>query len=268
MLKRPKLIAVDLDGTLLNGKSELTVRNRDSLRRAIECGAHVSISTGRMYPSALPFVKALGTGSPCIFYNGALIREPQSGKTLYERGLGEELTSEIVDMYCGRGWYVQIYSDDTLYVMDDGDPRCKQYERISKMKAVPLGDNFCRFRADSAKLLGVASGREHREEMFSVTSSAFEGRVHVSTSWSTYVEMVHVEVNKARALERLANELGIAREDVMAIGDGGNDREMIKWAGIGVAMSGAAEATKAEADIIAPSNDSDGVAVVVDEFFV
>jgi Cof subfamily protein (haloacid dehalogenase superfamily) len=264
---RPKLIAVDLDGTLLNSDSEMSDRTCGSLKRAMEAGAHVSVSTGRMYPSAMPFVRALGTSSPCIFYNGAVIRNPKSGEFLYKKGIGEELTSEIVNMYCDRNWYIQIYSDDKLYVKDDTDPRCKHYEGISGMKAVPLGDNFRSFRADSMKLLGIASGTEELERMFTESRNAYKDRIYTATSWHIFVEMVHIEVNKARALERVAKMLGIDRECVMAIGDGGNDREMIKWAGMGVAMENASSATKAEADIIAPSNDADGVAAIIDDYF-
>ena len=98
----PKLIAVDMDGTILNSSSELSPRTKKALRSAISCGVPVVVATGRMYPSALPVIKEIGINSPCIFYNGAVVREPVSGEILLEKGLGKELTAEVVSFFRER----------------------------------------------------------------------------------------------------------------------------------------------------------------------
>ena len=152
----PKLIAVDMDGTILNSSSDLSIRTSDALRSAISCGVPVVVATGRMYPSALTVIKDIGITVPCIFYNGAIVRDPVSEETLLEKGLGKALTAEVVSFYRKEGWYIQIYSEDRLYVKDSSDPRSMFYETISKIPPVSLGEAFWDFKVDSTKLLGIA----------------------------------------------------------------------------------------------------------------
>ena len=265
---RPKLIALDCDGTLLDSKSRLTERTKRTLQEAIRQGIYVVIATGRMYPSALPLINEIGTTAPCVFYNGALVRSPLTGETYYQRGLGRGLTAELVDFYLGHGWYIQTYCDDKLYVYDDSDECCKMYEGIAGIKAVPLGADFSSFsrEMDASKVLGISRDHDVFMEMLSATKEKFAGRLYVASSWDAFVEMVHPEVNKARGVEKAAEAVGVAREDVMTFGDGSNDKEMLAWAGCGVAMANGSELAKAAADVIAPANDEDGAAQVIERY--
>lgn len=263
---KPKLIALDMDGTILNSKSELTIRTNDALRRAMSLGIKVVIATGRMYPSALPVIQKIGTETPCVFYNGAIVRNPITGATLYEKAIDKGLTWEVLNFYREQDWYLQIYYEDNLYVLDSNDSRCKFYESIAKIKAVSLGEQFWDFGSESTKLLGVASDEILFRDMAERTRAKFSGRLYTATSWGVFVEMVHPDVNKARGVETVANSLGIGFNDVLAIGDAGNDKEMILWAGLGVAMGNAPDAVKASADEVAPDNDHDGVAEILERY--
>jgi Cof subfamily protein (haloacid dehalogenase superfamily) len=262
----PKLIAVDMDGTLLNSAGELTDRTKAALQQAMSDGIRVVIATGRMYPSALPIILDIGTDSPCIFYNGAVVRNPATGATIYEKPVGVELTSEVVDYYHKHNWYIQLYLDDNLYVVDNNDLRCKLYESIARIRAVPMGERFWNFRVASTKLLGIAQDPEDFKKMEQMTRAQFGNRLYTATSWGAFVEMAHPEVNKANGVAAAAKYIGIKREDVLSIGDSGNDIEMIQWAGWGVAMGNSNEFVKNTADEIAPDNDHDGVAVIVERF--
>lgn len=262
----PKLIAVDMDGTILNSSSELSTRTRNALRSAISLGIPVVVATGRMYPSALPVIKEIGISMPCIFYNGAIVRDPVSEEILLERGLGIELTAEVVSFYRKEGWYIQIYSDDRLYVIDRSDPRSRFYETISKIPPVSLGEDFWNFKVDSTKLLGIALDEKNFALMAEKTKSHFDGRIYTATSWGAFVEITHPDVNKAKGLAIVAERLGVDSKDVLVIGDGVNDAEMIRWAGHGVAMGNAPPQVKAAADETAPGNDSDGAAIIVERY--
>ncbi|MEG1642282.1 MAG: Cof-type HAD-IIB family hydrolase [Synergistaceae bacterium] len=266
MSYKPKLIAVDIDGTILNSNTRLTERTKLALQKAMTQGIHVITATGRMYPSALPFVKQIGMTSPCVFYNGAAIRNPITGETIYEKSLGINLTRDVIGFYHDHGWYVQIYYNDKLFVMDSTDTKCKYYESIVKVKAIPMGIDFWDFDVDATKLLGIALDEKTFQKMARVTKGRFAHRLHASTSWSSFVEMVHSDVNKAYGVEMAAKTLGIKREDIMAFGDAGNDKEMIEWAGCGVAMGNAPQYLKDMADIVAPTNDDDGVAQIIEKF--
>ena len=261
----PKLIALDMDGTMLNGDSSLTRRTKEALRAAQGSGIRVVAATGRMYPSAMIHIRDIGIESTSIFYNGALIRDPVSGETIYEKNLGRELTKEILDFFRKRGWYVQIYSGDRLLVKDRSDERCKYYENICGLKAVGLGDGFWECGLDSAKLRGISFDVPEIERMCAKVRQGFGERIYQATSWGAFIEMVHPTVNKAKALKRVSEYYGIDREDVMAIGDGVNDIEMISWAGTGVAMGNARDNVKAAADIVAPPNTEDGAAQIVEQ---
>ena len=262
----PRLIAVDLDGTILNNSSELSVRTKNALRSAISQGITVVTATGRMYPSALPIIREIGITAPCIFYNGAIVRYPLSGETIYERGVGSELTAEILSFYRKEGWYIQVYCNDMLYVKDSCDPRSKFYEKISKIRPVSVGEKFWDLYVDSTKLLGIALEEEDFRLMEQRTVSRFDGRIYTATSWGAFVEMTHPDVNKAKGLAVVAEKLGIDRSDVLAIGDGSNDKEMIAWAGYGVAMGNAPPDLRLAADETTFDNDSDGAAVIVERY--
>lgn len=263
---RPRLIAVDMDGTILNSSSELSARTRNALRSAISSGITVVTATGRMYPSALPVIREVGIIAPCIFYNGAVVRDPLSGKTIHERGVGRELTAEVLSFYRQQGWYIQVYSDDRLYVTDSSDPRSRFYENISKIRPVSVGEKFWDLDVDSTKLLGIALEEDDFRLMAERTVSRFGGRIYTATSWGAFVEMTHPDVNKAKGLAIVAERLGIDRCDVLAIGDGFNDREMIGWAGYGVAMGNSPTDVRAAADETTLDNDSDGAAVIVERY--
>ena len=263
-MKRPKLIALDMDGTMLDGESRLTERTKRALRAAQDAGIRVVAATGRMYPSAMIHINDVGIKGACIFYNGALIRDTATGETLYQRYLGRELAADILSFFHDRGWYVQMYCDDRLVVMDDADERCKFYENICGQKAVALGERFWTCGCDSAKMLGVSFDKELFSKMCEDVRREFGSRIYQATSWNAFIEMVHPSVNKAESLRRVCELYGVAREDVMAIGDGGNDAEMIRWAGTGVAMGNARDAVKEAADIVAPPNTEDGSAQIVE----
>ena len=263
-MKRPKLIALDMDGTMLDGESRLTERTKLALRAAQGAGVKVVVATGRMYPSAMIHINDVGIKSACIFYNGALIRDTATGATIYERYLGPELAAEILSFFHDRGWYVQMYCDDKLVVMDDADERCKFYENICGQKAVALGEKFWSCGLDSAKMLGVSFDREIFAKMCDEVRREFGPRIYQATSWNSFVEMVHPSVNKAEALRRVCEHYGVAREEALAIGDGGNDAEMIRWAGTGVAMGNARDSVKEAADVIAPPNTEDGAAQIIE----
>jgi len=261
---RPKLIAVDFDGTALNEKYDLTPRTEAALKRAAGLGIPVVCATGLMYVSALPFLTRIGVDAPCVFFNGAQLRNPASGEIVYEKTLGAELTADILSFYRENGWYVQIYHEDKLLVEDDEDERCRYYEKISRVKAVPMGKSFWDFSGASIKMLGIAFESDVYRAMVDKTAEKFRGRIYSAKSWGAFIEMVHPLVNKAQGLARVAESLGVEQKDVIAFGDGANDKEMIEWAGVGVVMNNAPDSLKQYADIIAPGNDSDGVAVILE----
>lgn len=267
MLERfnPKLIAFDIDGTVLNEEGELTPRTEAALKNALAAGIKVISATGRMFPSARPILRQIGIISPCIVYNGAQVRDPVSEDIVFELALDSELTSDVLSFFHKNNWYAQVYHDDKLLVEDDSDERCRYYEMVSQVKAVPLGKRFWDFNDPSVKILGIAFDSDIYKNMIKKTAEEFADRLYIAESQGAFIEMVHRDVNKARSLALVAAGLGIEQKDVLAFGDGINDREMLSWAGVGIAMDNAPNRVKDCADMTAPDNDSDGVAVIIEK---
>lgn len=261
----PKLIALDMDGTMLDGEGRVTPRLKAAFAAAQKLGIKIVAATGRMYPSAMMHLREAGIRSASIFYNGALIRDTENDRTIYERRVGKSLTAEMLRFFRERGWYIHVYSDDRLIVADDGDERCRYYERLSGQKAFAYGERFWECGLDSSKLLGISFDGDEFLKMQREVNDAFGSRVYKATTWGAFLEMVHPSVNKASALARVCDYYGVRRDEAVAIGDGGNDIEMIKWAGTGVAMGNSKESVKAAADIIAPSNTEEGAARIIEQ---
>ena len=113
-----KLIAIDLDDTLLDNRQQLSPRTLAVLQQAMRNGVAVTIATGRMFQSALPFATELGIKLPLITYNGALIRQGDNGETIFHRPIETALAQELADLFRRRNWYLQKYVDDRLYVAE------------------------------------------------------------------------------------------------------------------------------------------------------
>ena len=259
-----KLIAMDMDDTLLDAQQQVGARTREAIRRAMDAGVAVTIATGRMFQSALPFAQELGIHLPLITYNGALIRRGVSGETLFHRPIATDLAQGLADLFQERGWYLQKYVDDRLYVAEL-DENAKFYADYARVEAIPLGAEFFQMREAPTKMLSMGD-LDELNAIRAEVSERYGDRLYLASSKKRYLEMVDVRVNKGESLAFLAEMLGIAQEEVMAIGDSMNDVDMIEYAGCGVAMGNANATVRAAADFITATNSEDGVAVAIEKF--
>ena len=259
-----KLIAIDLDDTLLDASQQLTARTLEVIRRAMDAGVAVTIATGRMFQSALPFAEKLGIELPLITYNGALIRRGTSGETLFHRPIEADLAQEVGELFRQRGWYLQKYVDDRLYV-PELDSNALFYADYARVEAIPLGAGFYRMKEAPTKMLSMGDKAE-LGEIRGALAERYGSRLYMASSKQRYLEMVDMRVNKGQALEYLAGTLGIRQDEVMAIGDSMNDIDMIEYAGCGVAMGNANETVRAAAQFVTLTNAKDGVAAAIEKF--
>ncbi len=254
-----KLVALDLDGTLLSRKLEILPETREAIARAHDRGVQFAIVTGRMYQSSTPFAKELGLeGMPLIAYNGALIREYPSGRIIHHDPVPLETCRALAAFCEARGLHLQAYVDDELYVPDLG-PATQQYLAIARVRAHPVGSLFLWLPQPSTKLL-IIDQPERIPALAAEVKELLDEAVEVHSSYPEFLEVVGRNVSKGRALEVVAASLGVAREEVMAIGDGMNDLSMIRWAGTGVAMAHAPEPVREAADYVTQFGPGEGVA--------
>lgn len=259
-----KLIAVDLDDTLLDHSRAISPRARASIAAAVAQGVTVTVATGRMFCSALPYAQQLGLDVPLITYNGALIKCGLSGETLRHLPLDMATARALLAMFRARGWYVQVYLDDVLYVRERDD-NARYYEMIAGVEAAPVGDRLWSPAGPPTKLLAMGEPEDIPAIEAAVLAVGGD-RVYTAASKPRYLEMTDPAANKGAALAFLAGRLGIDRAAVMAIGDSSNDLDMIQYAGFGVAMGNAAPKVKAAAKAVTAANDADGVAAAIEKY--
>lgn len=260
-----KLIATDLDGTLLDSAGKISERNRAALLAAMERGVHVTLCTGRMFSSAKRFSAQLGITIPLICYNGAMVRR-QDGEMLSHLPLEMGLARGLLAIFKERDIYVQSYVDDVLYVRDADEEEFRMYVRHFGITGRAIGNDLYAPPQPPTKLLAIGDSDSKAESLMRDLRETFGDKVYVTRSNADFVEMMDPRAGKGLALAGLAESLGIPMDSVLAIGDGENDTGMIKNAGFGIAVANGLEQPRAAAREVAPSNDEDGVAWAVEKF--
>lgn len=259
-----RLVAIDLDDTLLTNELVIPPGAIRAIGRAQEAGVHVVIATGRMFPAARPFAEQLGLETPLITYNGAMVKTA-AGELIRHSPVPRDLALEVLDYAADNGWAVQCYFNDRLYVpaIDAG---VIYYTELAGVPAQSTG----RMRElveeyEPTKMLGIGSPEQTLERRRGLRER-FGARLAVTISKPSFVEMLQPGVSKAAALEEVAQRLGVAREETLAIGDSFNDLEMLQWAGVGVAVGNGHPDILHLADEVVASNDEEGVAEAIDRF--
>lgn len=257
-----RMIVTDMDGTLLDAKNRVSEANRAALAEAAAEGVHVAIATGRMHASALPCAKEIGVTAPIISCNGALVKTT-AGEELFSAPIAPDAVCASLDYMKGRGWYVQVYSDDRLLFVER-DHRACAYEEAAGVKGEAVGwDGLYALAARVHKLLSISDRAEETAGRAAELSRLFAGKIEAVRSKEKYVDIMAVGVSKAASIERLAARYDISMQEVLALGDSDNDSDMLREAGIGVAMTTGTRAAKTAADFLVENEAADGVARAV-----
>jgi Cof subfamily protein (haloacid dehalogenase superfamily) len=265
MTDRPdRLIALDLDGTLLADDNSVSAENLAAIARAQEAGAEVVIVTGRPYVSAEVIVQRLGLhDTPLVAFNGAVIRMPGYGETLHEETIPADLAEEVVEECVARRLHLQYYLGDTLYVTAN-HKWARLYCRRAEMACVPAGD-LRRFRGQRPIKLLIVDEPPVIAALTPEFQARWEGRLYVTPSMDEYLEFMPLGASKGVALDWLSAHFGVPRERIMAAGDRSNDLPLLEHAGCPVAMPEGAEALQAIAAFVPPHQET-GVAEGIEWF--
>lgn len=262
-----KLIASDLDDTLLDQNGRISPENKRVIREAVKQGLIFTLATGRMFQSAAPFARELELEPdlPLICYNGALIKR-LSGEILYEQPLHWELAAEIAQYGQERGWTVQVYYQDKLHVAERNED-VEGYLTIANVQVYEVGDLAALIR-DGGKSLSkilIISSVEDTPRRLDELRQIWGQKVEIASSRARFLEITNPAATKGAALQWLAEHLQIPMAQVMAIGDGNNDVSMVERAGFGVAVENASPKVKAVARSITSAHHADGVAKAISE---
>jgi len=261
-----RLVAMDLDDTLLRDDWTISPRVVKAIQKAQAQGVKMTIATGRMSISARPYAEQLGLDIPVITYHGAMIQQVLSGDILFRRVIPSALATQIVRDVEGRGVYAQVYLKDRVIASQRND-WSQEYERIAsvRIEEADLSTLLSQEPEGVEKIL-LMGDESDLDQLAPLLGQSYGEKVHITKSKPCFLEMTDGSVNKGVALAALAERFGIDRSEVMAIGDSFNDLEMIQYAGIGVAMGNARAEIQEQADIITASNEEDGVAEAIERY--
>ncbi|MDF2649122.1 MAG: hydrolase [Paenibacillus sp.] len=260
-----KLVAADLDDTLLRDDLTISQETIDAMHQAVAKGVTVTIATGRSFPSAAKIANQIGLNVPIITYQGALIKNLLDEEVLYERTVPVESARLLLDFCEKRNLHLQLYHGDQLYAGEDNE-KIKAYVRLSKTPYI-IGDLRQWIDIPQPKMLIVDTPEvcdQLREELLPLLGD----KLHITKSKPHYLEFMHKEGTKGHAITFLAEHIGCSLDDVIALGDAWNDREMLEVAGLGVAMDNALPQLKELANYVTKSNNDDGVRHVIEKFIL
>lgn len=261
-----KLIAFDLDGTLLNKDHQLAAKTIEAVEKVRQKGIRTLVATGRMYCSAKPHIKKLGMEDPIITYNGALVVDPKQNSPLFHEPIPKSTAKKITEMVVKNNYYLQLYIDDNLFVAEN-NKFTEKYGDISGIKAEVVG-RLDKFIDDApTKMLIIEENEKKQKQIHEFLAENFGDEIEISSSYPIFIEITKKGMSKAVPLKNLSTKMGIKQSEVMAFGDGLNDLKMIKWAGKGVAMGNADPKLRQAADDIALEHHDLGIAKYLkDEF--
>lgn len=259
-----KLIAIDVDDTLLTDDLIVTDGTREAMEAAIAAGVTVTLATGRMFASAHKIARQIKLNVPIITYQGALVKTLLDEQVLYERSVPADAALELHDYCVKHGLHLQLYVDDELYGTEDNE-KIKAYSRQSNIP-YRIEPDFGRLITKPLNKMLVIDDPDRLDAIALELAPLLGDRVHMTKSKAHYLEFMHKEGTKGHALQFMARHLGCTMDQTIAIGDAWNDREMIQAAGLGVAMGNSIEALKEIADYVTFTNNEEGVRHVIEKF--
>jgi len=270
-----RLLAIDIDGTLVNSRDELTDATKAALTRAAEAGIQVVLATGRRFSHALPLVKPLGIDVPLVTASGALVKDPITYRTLYQAKFDPPLLRKAVALI-DRAGYDPVLCADTFaegfdYYFPTDEPRTPElaYYMAKNNERGRLWPQMAENLPPDIFAGFVVGNLEQMTKLEMLLQETLPGQLHTHVLhppkyFGFFAEIAPAGVTKWSAIQQLAKDWGIADAEICAVGDDVNDIPMIRAAGLGVAMGNALPVVKKAADRIAPTHDEDGVAEIVD----
>lgn len=261
----PLLLAIDLDGTLVESRKPVRPAVTRAVKAALAAGVRVTLVTGRMYVGARPFVELLGIDGPIVCYQGAVIADAQSGRFEREVPLAHDVAIQMYELAKAGGYHVQFYRDDHFYV-EENNRYAQLYGQTSGTEPIVVPSLPQAFVGHDSTKVNVVTDIEKAPAVYELLTRALGAKAYVTRSNPQFVEAMSPKVDKGLALRLVAERHGIPIERVMAIGDSYNDLPLLRAAGFGVAMGSAPPELLAEADAVVADVEHDGVVEAIERF--
>ncbi|MPQ43870.1 Cof-type HAD-IIB family hydrolase [Clostridium tarantellae] len=265
-----KLIAIDMDGTLLNSNRQVSKENIEVIKKAVAKGTKVVITTGRSLNGIKSFLNEIGLigeNEYAICHNGAAIYRTDNFQLIKANPIKGKDLKELYKLKKEIGLYMHAYTNDDCLAHERN-----MYTNIEKLysgKDVVIldYDNDVDDNLDIMKVLMFEEEHILNKKIEKIPKDYFE-KYNIVRSLPVILEFLNKETNKGNGVKELSEYLGIKKEEIICIGDQQNDLEMIKFAGLGIAMGNATDEIKSCAEYITETNDNDGVAKAIEKFIL
>ncbi len=266
---RYRLIAVDLDDTLLDENSKISARNRQAILKAVDMGVRFIIATGRMFKTSVHYMDdlQLNGNHPLINYHGALIKKAQSREIILHRPLDNKLATAVAEEAEHRDCHVSVFINDNLYISEENE-YSRYYQSLAKIELQPVGrlSSFLSDNGANPSKMSIIRWDGSIDQIETGLIDIFGEKLSILQSRPYFLEITDQKATKGQALSWFAEQENIKQEEVIAIGDGHNDLDMIGYAGLGVAVANARPAVLQAANLVTSSNVEDGVAEVIEKY--
>jgi Cof subfamily protein (haloacid dehalogenase superfamily) len=260
-----RLVAFDLDGTLVGRDLAIRPRVRAAIARMLETGVQGCIVTGRMYRAAVGYARELGFETPIICYQGAAIVDPTTDDVLRDNPLDPDAVAEVLTVASDAGAHIQLYRND-LYYVEQENRFSQLYASLAGIEPVVVPSLREAFAFSPATKAVAIDDPPRAAELAALFAQRLGSHAYVTRSYPEFVEILDPHVDKGEALRFVAERLGIAMTDVAAIGDSWNDAPLLEAAGFGIAMGSAPEELRAVAKAVVGDVQADGVAEAVERY--
>lgn len=264
-----QLIALDMDGTLLNEDKEISKRTREAIAQAKSMGKTVIIATGRPIKGVGRYIEELNLNSEqdyVVTFNGALVQSTKDHKIIMDMPLNVEAYRELYALSKELDVHIHALTDDSVLT-----PKNNPYTEIeASINQIPIVEGPVEEVREDTMIVKVMfiDAPEVLDRVIEELPDWVRGKYSVLRSTPYFLEFLDPRVNKGAGVKAVAERLGIDHKKVICVGDAGNDLAMIEYAKLGVAMENATEDVKAVADYITKSNEDDGVAHVIEKFLI
>lgn len=261
-----RLVAIDIDGTLLDSRRRLLPETEQAVEQVQQRGVLVTLATGRTWSSALPFAKRLKIKIPIVSHNGACIRSADSEAAILRKPMDMQLARDMVRNLEIAGCYVKVYVDDHLYVQED-TPETIAFSRDFGVAYTAVGQGRLADLAHDPLKISVVERSARIQTAWRILAD-WTDMFSIHRDGEYGIEITEKTADKATGIARICADYGVSWPNVLAIGNEGNDRLLLQQAGIGVAMGNAYEGLKQVADLVARTNDEQGVACILNKLIL
>ena len=262
-----KLVAFDVDGTLVGRDLLVRPRVRAAIADMQSRGIAGCLITGRMYRSAVGYARELDFQTPLVCYQGAAIVDPRDDAVLREVPVKAAVVKEVMALARELGVHLQLYRNDR-YFCEQANQYSALYARLSGVEPVIVPSLKAEFAGSAATKAVAIADPPRASELVQRFADQLQSRAYVTRSYPEFVEILSPLVDKGEALRFVAGRLGVSMQDVMAIGDSWNDAPLLRAAGLGIAMGSAPPELLAVAGAVVGDVSQDGVAEALERYAV